>query len=89
MKINVYSEVTKLKEVVVHTPGEEIAHVDPMRLKEFLFSTVIEPRSAIDEHKRFVKILEDNGVIVHQIDDLIVQTYDAVDDKIKSAFIES
>lgn len=89
MKINVYSEVTKLKEVVVHTPGEEIAHVDPMRLKEFLFSTVIEPKSAIDEHKRFVKILEDNGVIVHQIDDLIVQTYDAVDDKIKRAFIES
>ncbi|MGV2393327.1 UNVERIFIED_CONTAM: arginine deiminase family protein [Campylobacter lari] len=73
-KINVYSEIGQLKEVLVHTPGDEIRRVTPSRLDELLFSAILEPDAAIEEHKSFIKILKDNGVKVIQLVDLVVST---------------
>jgi len=73
-KINVYSEIGKLKEVLVHTPGDEIRRVAPARLDELLFSAILEADEAIEEHKRFVQILLDKGIKVIQLDDLVVET---------------
>lgn len=86
--INIYSEIGTLKEVLVHTPGNEIRRVSPERLEELLFSAVLEPDEAIKEHKSFCKILEDLGVKVIQLSDLTAETYDLLDDKIKDQFIE-
>ncbi|WP_027120015.1 arginine deiminase [[Mycoplasma] testudinis] len=87
--INVYSEVGKLKEVVVHTPGEELHNVAPSRLQELLTSAVLEPEVARKEHLKFIKILNDYGVKVIQIVDLITETYEAVDSNKKEAFINN
>lgn len=86
--INVYSEIGTLKEVLVHTPGDEIRYVDPDRLEELLFSAVLEADRAIIEHKRFVKILKDNGVKVIQLSDLTAQTYDKASPEVQNEFIE-
>ena len=73
-KINVYSEIGKLKEVLVHTPGDEIRRIAPSRLDELLFSALLEPDTAIAEHKAFLKVLEDEGIKVIQLDDLVSDT---------------
>lgn len=86
--INNYSEIGALKEVLVHTPGDEIRRVSPERLDELLFSAVLEPDEAIKEHESFCKILEDSGVKVIQLSDLTAETYDQLDDKTKDQFIE-
>ncbi|MBZ4212888.1 arginine deiminase [Mycoplasma sp. U97] len=87
-KINVYSEYTKLKEVLVHTPGDEIRRISPNRLDELLFSAILEPNTAISEHKNFCKILKNNGVKVIQLTDLVAQTYKISSKKNRELFIE-
>lgn len=87
-KINVYSEIGELKEVLVHTPGDEIRHIAPDRLEELLFSAILEPNDAIKEHKRFIRILKNEGIKVIQLDQLVSETYDLVDEEKKDAFIE-
>ncbi len=86
--INNYSEIGTLKEVLVHTPGNEIRRISPERLDELLFSAILEPDEAIREHKEFCKVLEDSGVKVIQLVDLTAETYDQLDSKIKEQFIE-
>lgn len=86
-KINVYSEIGQLQEVLVHTPGDEIRRVAPTRLDELLFSAILEPKSAVEEHKAFIKVLEDNGVKVIQLDDLVVSTWKVASETARKAFI--
>lgn len=86
--INVYNEIGVLKEVLVHTPGDEIRNVAPSRLDELLFSAVLQPESAIEEHKAFCKILEKNGIKAIQLVDLVAETYDNVSSEIKDQFLE-
>lgn len=76
-KINVYSEIGELKKVLVHTPGQEIDYLTPQRLDELLFSAILDPIRAREEHKEFIKILENEGVEVVQLSDLSAQAYDA------------
>lgn len=86
--INVFSEIGILKKVLVHTPGKEIEYISPQRLDELLFSAILEPKQAREEHKRFIKILEDNGVEVVQLVDLIVETYKHATKEEKNKLIE-
>lgn len=87
-KINVYSEIGELKKVLVHTPGQEIDYLTPQRLDELLFSAILDPIRAREEHKEFIKILENEGVEVVQLSDLSAQAYDASSEEVKDAFIE-
>ncbi|OYD26846.1 arginine deiminase [Mycoplasma testudineum] len=86
-KINVNSEIGTLREVLVHTPGDELKFVSPNRLNDLLLSAIIEPNRAIIEHKKFIKILEDNGVKVIQLVDLIVETFLSVNQEKQEEFI--
>ncbi|WP_029512517.1 arginine deiminase family protein [Mycoplasmopsis iners] len=88
-KINVYSEIGVLKEVLVHTPGDEIRRIAPSRLDELLFSAILEPSAAIQEHKSFLKILQDRGIKTIQLSDLVAETYKHyASEAEKEAFIE-
>ncbi|QSF13792.1 arginine deiminase family protein [Mycoplasma sp. Mirounga ES2805-ORL] len=86
--IKVYSEIGPLKEVLVHTPGDEIRRIAPSRLDELLFSALLEVDSAIEEHKAFLKVLTDNNIKVIQLDDLVTETYNGATEAQRDAFIE-
>lgn len=86
--INVYSEIGTLKEVLVHTPGDELRYLTPDRLDELLFSAILQPEAAIAEHKAFVKTLKDAGVKVVQLVDITASTYDDASKSVKEQFIE-
>ena len=87
--INVYSEIGKLRKVLVHTPGKEIEYISPDRLDELLFSALLEPIQARKEHKDFIQILEKEGIEVIQLVDLISETYDNSGDHQKNMFLET
>ncbi len=87
--ISVYSEIGKLRKVLVHTPGKEIEYISPDRLDELLFSALLEPKQARKEHKDFIEILEKEGVEVIQLIDLISQTYDKATEKERDLFLET
>lgn len=87
-KINVYSEIGKLKKVLVHTPGQEIDYLTPQRLDELLFSAILDPIRAREEHKEFIKLLESQGVEVVQLSDLTADTYKAASSEAKEKFIQ-
>lgn len=86
-KINVYSEIGNLKKVLVHTPGQEIDYLTPQRLDELLFSAILDPVRAREEHQEFIKLLESQGVEVIQLSELAAEAYNAASAADKEAFI--
>ncbi len=60
-----------LREVIVHCPGDELDILDPWNLKEYLFDALVQKDEASEEHKQFVEKLEQTGVKVHHLGELI------------------
>lgn len=85
--IHVYSEIGKLKEVLVHRPGRELDFLDPTRLDELLFAATLEAETARLEHDNFTNALKNQGVTVIELADLVAQTYSSSTPTIKAAFI--
>lgn len=89
VNINVFSEIEKLKKVLVHTPGNEIKYLDPFKLNKLLFSAIINQEVAYKEHKKFVRILEANDVEVIELLDLCSETFDLASEQTQQNFINS
>ncbi|UUD37053.1 arginine deiminase domain-containing protein [Mycoplasmopsis californica] len=86
-KINVFSEIGILKEVLVHTPGDEIRRISPTRFNELLFSAVLESDVAIKEHKGFLQILKEQGIKVTQLTDLVLETWNFASNAAREEFV--
>ncbi|MGL4951889.1 MAG: arginine deiminase family protein [Mycoplasma sp.] len=86
--INVYSEIGKLRKVLVHKPGDELKYVTPERKDELLMSAIIEVEQARNEHDDFTSILRDNDVEVVYLVDLVKQTWLVSDEEVQKKFIE-
>jgi arginine deiminase len=56
----VYSEVGKLRKVIVHRPGHEMRRLTPSNAHDLLFEDVIWARRAREEHDAFVGVLRDD-----------------------------
>lgn len=59
-----YSEIGKLKRVLLHRPGREIEALTPSTMERLLFDDVPFLKAAQEEHDCFAKTLKDNGVEV-------------------------
>ena len=57
MKFSVYSEVGKLKSVLLHRPGCEIENLTPALLERLLFDDIPYLKVAQQEHDYFAKTL--------------------------------
>ena len=68
--INVYSEIEKLKKVILHRPGHELTNLAPDQLGELLFDEIPFLDAAVEEHDYFAQILRDNGCEVYYLEDL-------------------
>lgn len=85
--INVYSEIGRLRKVLVHKPGGELKYVTPSRTDELLMSAIIEIKQAQDEHDTFTNILRKQGVEVIELADLVSETYESLPAALKDEFI--
>ena len=69
--IDVHSEIGRLKAVICHTPGPELAVVTPGNRSDYLFDDILDLEFARREHGRFTAILS-RFATVHEVADLLV-----------------
>ncbi|MGH7719475.1 MAG: arginine deiminase family protein [Gemmatimonadaceae bacterium] len=72
MPVHVTSEIGRLREVIVHTPGPELLAVTPSTREDYLYDDIIDVESARQEHRRFVAVLE-RFAKVHFVRDLLAE----------------
>jgi arginine deiminase len=86
---NVSSEVGRLRQVIVHTPGIEMSLVSPGNRHELLFDDVLYEETAREEHHEFCEIMETvvgKPDAVLQLGDLIIEAFQEEDARLD--FIE-
>lgn len=84
--LHVTSEIGKLKKVVLHRPGYELENLTPKWLNQLLFDDIPWLKKAAEEHDEFKKILEENGVEVFYLDELVSETLS--NENVKLKFID-
>jgi len=70
----VYSEVGKLRRVLVHRPGLDMERLTPANRGEFLFDDVVWVERAQREHDALTAVLRDRGVEVLYLQELLEET---------------
>jgi arginine deiminase len=70
--IGVHSEIGRLRRVICHTPGPELAVVTPANRADYLFDDILHLEFARREHSRFVAILS-RFAEVHELSDLLAE----------------
>jgi arginine deiminase len=72
MSLGVWSEVGRLRKVMVHRPGIEHARLTPSNAYDLLFEDVLWVRRAETEHDMFCDVMRERGVEVFEAQDLLV-----------------
>jgi len=83
--IKVYSEIGKLKKVLLHRPGKELENLMPEYLERLLFDDIPYLKIAQEEHDAFASIFRDKGIEVVYLEDLVADSI--YNDEIKNQFI--
>jgi arginine deiminase len=73
MPFGVYSEVGKLRKVMVHRPGLEHSRLTPSNAEELLFDDVLWVTRAKAEHDMFCEVMRERGVEVFQAEQLLAE----------------
>jgi len=76
----VFSEVGRLRKVMVHRPDLSLRRLTPGNHDDFLFDDVLWVDRAMEEHDAFVRLMKDEGVRVYRLQDLLAETLAAGDE---------
>jgi len=76
----VYSEVGKLRKVMVHQPDLSLRRLTPSNHASFLFDDVLWVDKALEEHNAFVRLIRDEGVKVFYLQELLAEALSAGDE---------
>jgi len=85
MRLNVTSEIGRLKSVLVHLPGREIDMMVPPMMAQLLFDDILYGQVAREEHRRFQQLLRYIATDVHDIQDLLEETLE--DEEVKELIV--
>jgi len=81
MRLNVTSEIGRLKSVLVHLPGREIDQMVPPMMAQLLFDDILYGQVAREEHRRFQQLIRFIADDVFDLQDLLEETFD--DEEVK------
>ena len=81
MTLGVYSEVGKLRKVMVHRPGLEHRRLTPTNVHDLLFDDVIWVDKAEEEHDAFVNVMRDRDIDVVYAQTLFAEALEKADAK--------
>ncbi|MCT4508114.1 MAG: arginine deiminase [Tepidibacter sp.] len=84
--LQTYSEIGRLKKVLLHRPGKEIENLTPDLMDRLLFDDIPYLEIARQEHDEFANILRNNGVEVVYLEDLAAESI--TNEDIKNQFID-
>jgi len=85
MRLNVTSEIGRLKSVLVHLPGREIDVMVPPMMTQLLFDDILFGQVAREEHRRFQQLMRYVADEVYDVQDLLEEVFD--DDAAKHEII--
>jgi arginine deiminase len=86
IRLSVFSETARLKQVVVHNPGPEVDLMVPGMMEKLLFDDILYGDLARREHQQFRQVLAKVADEVLDIQDLFVESL--VDEGVKLGFVE-
>ena len=84
--IHVFSEIGKLKKVMLHRPGKELENLLPDYLERLLFDDIPFLEDAQKEHDAFAQALRDEGIEVLYLEKLAAESL--ISPEIREQFIE-
>ena len=84
--IHVYSEIGKLKTVMLHRPGKELENLAPDILHRMLIDDIPYLKIAQEEHDAFAHVLRQQGIKVLYLEDLLAESL--TDEKVRWAFLD-
>ncbi len=84
--MQVWSDVGKLKKVLLHRPGQELENLTPRYLEDLLFDEIPWLAQAQKEHDGFAQVLRESGAVVYYVTNLLTDI--AGDSEIKSEMIK-
>ena len=73
MPLGAYSEVGRLRRVMVHRPGLEHTRLTPSNAEDLLFDDVLWVARAKAEHDMFREVMQERGVEVLEAEELLAQ----------------
>jgi arginine deiminase len=73
MPLGAYSEVGRLRKVMVHRPGLEHSRLTPSNAEELLFDDVLWVTRAKAEHDMFREVMRERGVEVFEAEQLLAE----------------
>lgn len=79
-KFGVYSEVGKLRKVIVHRPELSLQRLTPSNHDALLFDDVLWVERAQWEHDQFTQVMRERGVEVLYVQNLLTETLKASDE---------
>lgn len=72
--LKVHNEIGKLRQVMLHRPGQELLNLSPSNLEPLLFDDIPFLETAQYEHDTFARMLAQEGVEVLYLEDLLTET---------------
>ena len=84
--IHVYSEIGKLKTVMLNRPGKELKNLSPEILNRMLIDDIPYLKIAQKEHDYFAKTLQKQGIHVVYLENLLAESLES--SKTRTAFID-
>lgn len=85
--ISVFSEIGKLKKVMLHRPGYEFNALTPSMLERLSYDDMPQVDGARAEHDKFAALLKSRGTEVVYLEDLVAEALDTSAD-VKAKFID-
>jgi arginine deiminase len=86
MRLNVTSEIGRLKSVLVHLPGREIDVMVPPMMGQLLFDDILYGQVAREEHRRFQQLIRFIADDLYDVQDLLEEIFE--DEEVKHALIK-
>lgn len=81
MKLNVTSEIGRLRSVLTHLPGREIDVMVPPMMGQLLFDDILYGQVAREEHRRFQQLIRFVADEIYDIQDLLEEVFEEEDVK--------
>ncbi|HUQ48597.1 MAG TPA: arginine deiminase family protein [Gemmatimonadaceae bacterium] len=72
MPVHISSEIGRIREVLIHSPGAELLAVTPSTRHDYLYDDIVDLAQARREHSRFVAVLERFAKVYH-VHDLLTE----------------
>jgi arginine deiminase len=84
--VQIFSEIGRLKKVMLHRPGPEIENIIPEYLENLLFDDIPYLKAARAEHDVFAELLRQNGVEVYYLTSMLREIL--ADGEVRQSFVE-